>query len=312
MTPLRVGIIGNGAIARYYLAAIEQSIDAQLVSVCDTNPTKLIGFPSMIGCYTDYHDMLKAGSLDAVIINVSNDQHYSICKDVIRTKLHVCCEKPLTIHLWQARKLSEMARNNNVVLFTAFHRKYNKNYLEIKQRISGKSIKKVTINYLENIIDHIGNDPWYLQPTKCGGGCIIDNGSNAFNLVVDLLGPMYVLKSYIKWDDQIDVKARIYLCSEKKQSGEINLDWRYEHGEKKDAYIFLDDGQILYFDMLGGFPEFKSSLYHEYVAILNDFVQKIKQGHCFGEEGLTITELVEDSYSMPINYPPPQGDYDED
>jgi len=312
MTLLRIGIIGNGAIARYYLAAIEQSKNFQLVSVCDTNPTKLIGFPNMVDCYTDYHDMLGTGSLDAVIINVSNDQHYSICKDAISTKVHVCCEKPLTIHLWQARKLSEMARNNDVVLFTAFHRRYNKNYLKIKQRTNGKSIKKVTINYLENIIDHFGNEPWYLQPTKCGGGCIIDNGSNAFDLVVDLLGPMYVLKSCIKRDDNIDVKARIYLCSEQKQSVEINLDWRYERGEKKDAYVFLDDGQILYFDMLRGFPEFKSSLYHEYVAILNDFMRKIKQGHCFGEEGLTVAGLVEDSYSMPINCSSPRGDYDED
>ncbi len=310
MTRLKIGIIGNGVIARYYLAAIKQNSNIRLVSVCDTNPKKLLEFSDEIGCYTDYHDMLNAGFLDAVIINVSNDQHYQICKDVMNANLHVCCEKPLTTQLSQAKELSEIARINNVVLFTAFHRRYNKNFLELKQKINTKSIAKLTVNYLENITDHIGNDPWYLQPNKCGGGCIIDNGSNAFDIVVNLIGPVAIEKSHIEWDDKIDIRAQITLFSQQTYGVEVNLDWRYKLGEKKDAYIFMEDGQIFYFDMLKDFPEFKSSLFHEYESVLYDFVQKTKQGQCFGEEGLAIAELVENCYSMSTDFPASQGVFD--
>ncbi|MNF00140.1 hypothetical protein D3C76_1057370 [compost metagenome] len=60
--------------------------------------------------------------------------------------------------------------------------------------------------------------------------------------------------------------------------------------------ILLKDGREIYADMLAGFNEFKSSLYHEYEQILLDFKSKIEAGSCHGEDGLDAVRLVLDSY----------------
>ena len=50
--------------------------------------------------------------------------------------------------------------------------------------------------------------------------------------------------------------------------------------------------------MLAGFTAFKSSLNHEYVAILSDFETRINEKSFAGNEGLRAVELVDAAYRL--------------
>jgi len=297
----KLGIIGLGVISKFYLDAIGYLENVKLIAVCDINIKKLEKFSEQgIDCYKDYKLLFQRTDLDGVIINAPNDKHYEICKHALELGINVCCEKPLTTKIDDARELSLIAKKKKTTLFTAFHRRYNENFLAGLKKINFiKDITKVKASYLEDIKEHAGNDSWYLEPKKCGGGCVVDNGPNVFDTLSFFLGELHVTDvEVIRNNQDIDLQAFVKLKNNEGIPIEVELDWEYKFGEKKDVEIFTKDGKCIFIDMLNNFTIFKSSLYHEYREIIKDFCQIINEGAQYGEAGLDAVRLVNSVYSM--------------
>ncbi|WDE08986.1 Gfo/Idh/MocA family oxidoreductase [Thalassomonas viridans] len=298
---MNIGIIGMGVISKYYVSAFERGIGHELAGVCDLDPGKLEPFKQKnIACFTDYQQMLLSHDIDAVIINLPNDVHFEACRAALLAGKHVCCEKPLTLSSKEADDLCLLARELKKTLFTSFHRRYNKNFVAMLERIKNtEDIKYVSVNYKEKIQEHAGNDTWYLNPDKCGGGCIADNGPNAFDTAAFFLGQLEVESAIMHCDDTgLDLQAQIKLRSHLGVEVDIHLDWDYPHGELKDVSVHMNNGDVYSADMLAGYDAFKSSLFHEYEAVIKDFAARIEFGHDFGRNGADMVALVEQSYRL--------------
>ncbi|MCM6773146.1 Gfo/Idh/MocA family oxidoreductase [Nocardia sp. CDC159] len=297
--PLRVGLVGLGVIAPYYVAAFDRVDAAELVAVCDLRAERLRGLADTHACYTDHRAMLAEAGLDALIVNVPNDAHVEICADAVTANIAACVEKPLAIEVGAARELCAAARAAGVTLFTAFHRRYNDNVLNLRARGAAHgSVRSVVVHYDELIEEHVGEDRWYLDMERCGGGCVADNGPNALDTVRMFLPDLAVQDASIERDGAgVDRKADITLAGTDGATARVLLDWSYRHGERKTVEVEYGDGTVLFADMLGGHQGFKSSLWHEYVGILDDFVHAIHTGGTHGEDGLIALELVADSYA---------------
>jgi predicted dehydrogenase len=296
---LRIGLVGLGVISKFYLAAFDRLEEPVLAAVCDLNEAKLERYrQSQVTCSTDYRNILAQPDIDAVVINVPNDQHFQICKDARLANKHVCCEKPLTTHLEEAQELVELSHQTGKVLFTAFHRRYNSNFqAALKQLPSLDMVQHVTANYLEKIEDHAGDDRWYLQPERCGGGCVADNGPNVYDTLSSFLGHLHVVSADLVLDENgVDMRADVHLTSSAGVPTEVHLDWAYNFGEKKDVTIHLKNGGQISADMLDGFRGFKASLFHEYEAVLTAFAQATMTGEPHGEDGLDAVRLVTETY----------------
>ncbi|MDT0301421.1 Gfo/Idh/MocA family protein [Streptomonospora wellingtoniae] len=276
-TPLRVGVIGLGAISRFYLAALESTPSLRLAAVCDRHPEALSPLRDRVPCYLDHREMLAGGGLDAAVVSAPNHMHAPLCRDVLAAGLPVCVEKPLAILPADGDALRAEARLRGVTLFTAFHRRYNLAVRALADRLpQGVPVAEVRVRYLERIEDHIGRDAWYLDPARSGGGCVADNGPNAFDLARMLLGELSVAEAHIARDrEAVDRRAAIGLRSEGGATASVELDWSYP-GELKDVRVRLADGSTDSADMLGGFPGFKSSLWHEYRGVLGDFASRLR------------------------------------
>lgn len=301
MEKFRIGIVGLGVISKYYIHALDNLEEIELVAVCDINLDRMSKFKELgIDCYVNYKDLLKRNDIHGVIVNVPNNMHYEICKESLLSGKNVCCEKPLTINLADASDLVNLSKSVNETLFTAFHRRYNINFISyLEKQESLENIKSVRGRYFEDIEEHAGDDKWYLVPEKCGGGCIADNGPNVFDTLSFFLGKMKVVNANVIRDDRgIDMEAYIDLENENGLPIRVELDWRYSLGEKKDLLIIMSDGRDIYIDMLQDFEEFKSSLHHEYKGILMDFYNKVKEGKTFGEDGYDAVRLVNEVYSL--------------
>ncbi|OLF13130.1 oxidoreductase [Actinophytocola xinjiangensis] len=298
MRPLRLGLIGLGVISRFYLSAIQGKSSVRLTSVCDQDEAALSPHRGNVACYRDHRSMLAGTALDAVIVAVPNDAHLVVCHDALATGLPVCVEKPLALTVEQGEHLVRFAAERQLPLLCAFHRRYNDNVTALVRELAGRPIESVRIRYLERIEEHTGDDRWYLEPERCGGGCVADNGPNAFDLAHLLLGPVTATAAEIARDDKgVDRQASIRLRSVDGVPVSVELDWSYP-GEVKEVEVRLADGTVLRADMLAGHERFKASLWHEYAGVLDDFVAAVTGRGTAPRNGLPELSLVDACYRM--------------
>lgn len=295
---IRVGVLGLGVISHYYLPALSAHPESVVTAVCDLNRAKAAYLDPGVRFHDDYSAVLASDDVDAVIVNLPNHLHYEVCRAALLAGKHVCCEKPLTVDPAEAAELEELAARVDRTLFTAFHRRYNRNALRLAERLADhRGSVRATLTYLERIEDHCGQDGWYLDPSRCGGGCVIDNGSNAFDTALQLFGPLRLSGADVVRDAAgTDQRAVIELDVDRGGMATIRLDWGYDGGEDKAVVVEWDDSATDRADLLAGFPAFKSSLYHEYDGLIDDFIRTAAHGEPRRDTGLAVAELVAATY----------------
>ena len=301
---MRIGIVGLGVIARYYLAALRAHPDVALIAVADVDGRALLPFQDTVATYAEHRELLRRERPDALVVTVPNDAHATVCHDALGAGAAVCVEKPLALDLPDGESLLRHARAAGLPLFTAFHRRYNSAFDGLRRRLpTGIPIEAVTVRYLERIEEHAGPDGWYLDPARCGGGCVADNGPNAFDLVRVLLGEVTVLDADLSYDGLgIDRRAVVHLRSTAGATATVELDWSYP-GERKDIEVRLADRTVHRADLLAGHRGFKASLWHEYRGILTDFLTTCRvpaSAALTPDPGLSALTLVEATYRAAV------------
>ncbi|MGV9628519.1 Gfo/Idh/MocA family protein [Streptomyces sp. NPDC003487] len=296
--PLRLAVVGLGAISPYYLAAARRLPGWELTAVCDARAEALERVPGPVARFRDHRALLYRARPDALVVSVPNDVHLPLCRDALAAGVPVCVEKPLALTAAEGRVLVDLARRADVPLMTAFHRRYNAAVRTLARRTAGREIVSVRVRYLERIEEHLGGEDWYLDPARCGGGCVADNGPNALDLVRLLLGDLTVTGCAIRRDGHgVDRQAVIGLRGGA-ATASVELDWSYP-GECKDLEVELAGGEVLCADMLAGHSGFKASLWHEYEAVLTEFATLVRGRVPAGpgaHGGLAALELVEAAY----------------
>jgi predicted dehydrogenase len=93
MISIRVGIIGVGSIARYWIAAVLQNPKCRFTCACDTSPTgfdqlaRELGFNKQeVAFYTSHADMLDADDVDCVIIATPPSSHQALVADCLNRR----------------------------------------------------------------------------------------------------------------------------------------------------------------------------------------------------------------------------------
>jgi L-arabinose 1- dehydrogenase len=294
-----VAIVGLGVIARYYLEAIDASDELELVAVCDRDRARLAGMPAGVAVTQDARDAVALDEVEAVVVTLPNDLHAPVCAEALRAGRHVCCEKPLATSAAAAAELATLAAEHERTLMTAFHRRYNANLAAVEAQLRSGRIARARAVYDEDIHEHVGDDAWYLDPARCGGGCVADNGPNAFDALRHVLGPLEVRSAQIVRDGAgIDVLARVELTAAGGVEAVVELSWDYPHGERKMLAFELDGGRRIDVDLLAGYAAFKSSLSHEYRGVLADFAARVRGEHTVVDSGTDVARLVERTYRI--------------
>ena len=122
MEKVRIGIIGCGGIANgKHLPALQKVKEAELVAFCDIIEEKAVKAAKEYGTpdakvYTDYKELLKDESIDAVHVLTPNRSHSFISIDAMRAGKHVMCEKPMAKTYAEAKEMVEVAKETGKVL----------------------------------------------------------------------------------------------------------------------------------------------------------------------------------------------------
>ncbi|GAA4996467.1 Gfo/Idh/MocA family oxidoreductase [Kitasatospora paranensis] len=297
---MRIGVIGLGVIAPYFLRAIEQDDRLKLTAACDLDRAKLDALPEGVARFTDHRELLASGLVDGVVVTLPNHLHAPVVTAALTAGVHVCCEKPLTVAGADARELAAVSQRTGSTLFTAFHRRYNSHVQRLAAELPDRSeIVRVVARYHERIEEHTGDDHWYLDRDRCGGGCVIDNGPNALDALRQVLGELTLTDATLgDVRGGVEFYAELELRTEDGIPVAVELDWALPTGETKDITVHLRDGSTLDADMLAGYEGFKSSLDHEYRGIMADFRAAVEAGPERVDDGPVVVDLVEEAYRI--------------
>ena len=110
---VRLGVIGCGGIANgKHMPAEKRNPASEMVAFCDIIEERAIKAREEFGqpdskVYTDYRELLKDKSIDAVLVLTPNNEHCRITVDALNAGKHVLCEKPMAMNYAEAKQMLE-------------------------------------------------------------------------------------------------------------------------------------------------------------------------------------------------------------
>src|SRR5712692_6012994 len=138
-TRIRFGIVGTGGIANTHatgLAALGD--DAEVVAVCDVDPTRVADFSERWGVRHQYDSaraMLDAGQIDVVCVCTPHPQHADPLVLAAERGIHGVVEKPMTATVKDADRVLEAATKHGTMISTMSQRRWFPAAQRIRQAI---------------------------------------------------------------------------------------------------------------------------------------------------------------------------------
>lgn len=196
MKPLRVGLIGTGAIMRAVHMngwnALAQDGRAQVVAACDIKPKVLEAFARDFNIpqqFTDYNEMLRRTDLDVVDIATPNMVHTPASLASLAAGCHVYCEKPLAPTPADVVRLIRARDKAGLKLMTGQHQRFEGKHAALKRYVDAGVLGDVYYAKT-SALRRRGAPAWgaFLTKSLSGGGPLIDIGVHALDLTLWLMG----------------------------------------------------------------------------------------------------------------------------
>ena len=173
----RVAIIGAGSIAKRHIAAIQANPDAEIACICDMNEERVASIAKEFGLTnycTDYMDILKDETVDAVSILTPTFTHKTIVLEALNHGKHVLCEKPPALNVQEAIECAEAAAKSGKLLMHAFVRRFGKVVRFLKEYIDSGAMGEIyyaDVARMERCNKLAG---WFVNKDRAGGGKLMD------------------------------------------------------------------------------------------------------------------------------------------
>jgi myo-inositol 2-dehydrogenase/D-chiro-inositol 1-dehydrogenase len=186
--PVRVGLVGAGAMGRRHLEALSRDARVSIVGVADNVEAAARGAAEPFGaraCRT-VGDLAEAGA-DAVYVTLPNAFHGAVALDALDHGLHVFSEKPMATTLDEARRVAAAVRRTGRLYQMGFNRRFAPAYRYLKEQVAG-GFAPFSAN--AKITDGDMLTPaWYVDASLTGG-FLYDCAVHMIDLVAWLVGPV--------------------------------------------------------------------------------------------------------------------------
>ncbi len=189
MKKIKVGLVGYGFSATVFHTPLLSVLEEfQISKVMSSNPEKVKGDLEDVEVVGTLSELLEDDSIDLVIITTPSGVHYKMVKDALLAGKHVIVEKPMVISEKEANELIQLAKEQNVKLSVYHNRRWDNDYLTVKQLIEQGKLGDVKM--YEAHFDRYRpavRDRWR-ENEGPGSGALYDLGSHLIDQALDLFG----------------------------------------------------------------------------------------------------------------------------
>jgi len=239
---LRFGLIGAGRIAEAYVQAFAGQERARIVAVADVRPEAAFALAGRLGypAFASHKAMSLACPLDAVVVCTPPVSHPDVALHFLRRRVHVLCEKPLSIDSHSARLMAHVARRTGAVLAMASKFRYVEDVVRARDLVASGTIGEIVQaeNSFTGRIDMSAR--WSSDPRLSGGGVLIDNGTHSVDLLRCFLGPLVevqVVEGPRSQGLAVEETVRLFVRNAAGVLGSIDLSWSL--GKETASYLTL-------------------------------------------------------------------------
>lgn len=145
---VRVGVVGAGIygsvlISAYWGAHKHGLID--FVAVADVKQPALdsVHEKYKIKGYLDYKEMFDKEQLDAVAVMTPDFLHEEVVLEAAKRKIHILVQKPLSTDIEAGKRMVKAAKDNNVMLYVDFHKRFDPGHIQLKRAIDNGKLGKI-------------------------------------------------------------------------------------------------------------------------------------------------------------------------
>ena len=125
-TPLRVGVIGAGALGYHHVRIMREMEDVSFVGFHEARPERAAQVATELGVRAFEDAVALVEACDALTIVVPTPAHFAVAKEAVSRGKHVLIEKPLTATLAEADELLEIAARNGALVQTGHVERFNR------------------------------------------------------------------------------------------------------------------------------------------------------------------------------------------
>ena len=187
-TILKLGVVGNGRIAKRFIKESKYVSGIDIDYIYGRNPQKLEQLCNDFGLekyFTDYSEFLK--NVDAVYIALPHTMHYEYTKNALLAGKHVLCEKPITLIEKETDELFKIAKDKGLILQEAIKTVYSPCFdklISIAQSGIIGTIRDIDATFTKLVTDKTLRE---FNP-ELGGGSLTELGSYPLCIITKLLG----------------------------------------------------------------------------------------------------------------------------
>jgi predicted dehydrogenase len=252
MTPLRVALIGTGAIAQSYAQALENGSETTLVAVADIRIDSATAFAERFpGCraFASHTELTEDGpEFDAVVVCTPPTTHDAIVAHFLKLKRHVLCEKPFTTTAVSAHRLQDMAAEAGLRLSMGSKFRYVQDLIRAKSILESGILGEIILfeNTFAARVEMAGR--WNADPAISGGGVLIDNGTHSVDIVRYLLGPIDEVQAVEGKRVQrlpVEDTVRLFVRTAGGVMGSIDLSWSLNKEQDHFVSLYGERGTVL-------------------------------------------------------------------
>jgi myo-inositol 2-dehydrogenase / D-chiro-inositol 1-dehydrogenase len=187
-SPLRVGVVGCGRVAREgHLPALSRLGEVEVTAIADQDPLRLEGVgASLDGAHRhrDHVALLGDPAVDAVAVCVPAEHHVEVAQAAVEAGKHVLLEKPPALSLDQWDRLAAAVLEADVRLMLGMSMRWHSTF-----RAARDLVRTGRLGELRGVRTVLTND-WLQQPDapewrterRRGGGALVEMGIHHLDL----------------------------------------------------------------------------------------------------------------------------------
>jgi predicted dehydrogenase len=235
---IKVGIIGLGTMGMLHLMTSSRIPEVKVVSAADSSKRALRKAESVgvRNLYSDYHDLLRNSSdMDAIITSLPNFLHFENIQLALEAGLNVFAEKPLATTVGECRDIVRLVKHSGRKLMVGHCMRFMDAVERMKEDLDKGYIGNLEVGTMERVANGPFADSteptpvsdWWFDPSKSGGGALLDIGYHMIDLFRFFAGDSEVLFSSLDYKLNLPVEdgAVVVLRSASSAKGIINVGW---------------------------------------------------------------------------------------